>query len=186
MRLFTLTKPMAQGFSLVEMLITVSILGIVAAMAVPAFVRNQKDFEAQNVANVLKNFFIESRQEAIIYHNPVTLCIADNTGHCVINDGSTLLSFLDRNDNHDFDAETDTLYSQVHVDPTYGRLVNGAGLSRAYIKLKAGNGRPIGFMGSFKYCPGDGNTDRAFKITFSEIGNIKYKKHQEEATGCNS
>ncbi len=156
------------GFTLIEFLITVSVVGIVAAIAVPSFVEQLKKMEAQSVNNILQTFLVNAKQDAMIYQNILTICAADANRVCVARNGEFLLSFIDKNGNHRFDDGVDALREFTAVPNRYGKIRLSVGLNRIYVDFKPQNGNPIGHMGHIKYCPNDLETQNMFKVTFSK------------------
>lgn len=172
------------GFSLIEMLIVVSILTITAMIAIPAFLDQFKKLEAHNIANNIKTFLVGARHDAMIYQRTLTVCMVDEQQKCVTSQGKRLISFHDKNGNRKFDIDTDTLKNSTSLNTNYGDLQLRVALNRHYIDFKPETSTPIGFMGHVKYCPKDGNTNNMFKVSFNKNGFIKIKPHQEEATDC--
>lgn len=171
------------GFTLIEMLVTLTIMGVIIAIGAPMMISQLKNMEAQAVANALQGFLKEGKQTALIYRNPVILCIADENKQCQPHGGQFLLSFIDKNNNQVFD-NTDTLHSHSKLTLRYGRLVTRTSLSKPIITMRADSGNPVGAMGHIKYCPTDGNTRNMFKISFNITGIIKFKPNIQEPTEC--
>lgn len=172
------------GFTLVEMLITVSIMAIVVMIALPSFTSQLKRMEANMVANDIYVFLVNAKQEAMIYQNTLTVCMVDDRQNCVASQGKGLVSFIDKNDNHRFDAGVDNLRNRTGLRLRFGEIGFVVALKRSYIDFKPQTGTPIGFMGHIKYCPNDSNTANMFKVSFNKNGIIKVKTYKEEATGC--
>lgn len=172
-----------QGFTLIEMLVTLVVMGIIIAIGAPMIISQLKKMEAQTVANALQGFLKEGKQTALIYRNPVVLCVANENKHCQLQGGDFLLSFIDKNDNQVFD-NTDILYTHNKITLRYGMLVTQASLTKPIITMKPNTGNPVGAMGHIKYCPVDGNTSNMFKISFNITGIIKFKPNSQEPTKC--
>lgn len=177
--------PNAQkGFTLVELLIVIAIIGIISAFALPNFLTQLKKMEAKTVATSLRTSFSHGKQTALIYQKSVTFCVANDNLQCVIQNGNHLLLFIDNNQNQRYDVGTDFLHEQQKLQLNFGSLITSISLNKPYIELKPINGRPIGYMGHIKYCPKDNNSEFMFKISFSRTGIIKQKFDKEEATNC--
>lgn len=76
------TSPRHAGFSLVELMITVTIMGILLAMAVPSFDRLIKDNRRSSIVNELIGNAMLARAEAAKRGQPVALCGNTSSGAC--------------------------------------------------------------------------------------------------------
>lgn len=174
----------SSGFTLIEMLVVVSVITILSMIAVPTFVSQIKKLEAHSIANNIRTFLIGARHDAMIYQHTLTVCLADNEQKCVTNQGKMLISFNDKNGNNRFDTGIDTLRDTTILNPRYGELRFNVALNRHYVNFKPATGTPVGFMGNIKYCPIDVNTNNMFKVSFNKNGLITIKPHNVEATDC--
>lgn len=172
------------GFTLVEMLVVMVILGVISMIAVPNFMNQLKHMESKNTANHIKTFLVNAKQDAIIYQNILTICLADHLQNCVRSQGQNLISFTDKNHNRNFDKGIDILRSSVFLKQHFGDVHLGGALRRRYVDFKPHNGSPIGHMGHIRYCPKDNNTNNTFKVSFSKTGMIKLKFHKDEKVDC--
>ena len=177
-------KGEAQGFTLLELLVTLVVLGIVIGMGSVVMVKNMQKMEAMTLSSQLKTFLVEARQDALIYQDTVVGCTANDNLQCVQVGGEQLISFLDKNENHVYDAAVDQLNHQVDLTLKFGYLVTGIALNRSYIEFKPDSGRPIRYMGNIRYCCDAEDHNNSFKITFNKTGIIKYQPYAEAAFSC--
>lgn len=78
----TMNPKILQGFSLVEMMVTISILGILSAIAIPSFSEIILSTKLRSYANSLVGNAFLARGEAIKHNTPVTLCVSVNGTSC--------------------------------------------------------------------------------------------------------
>ena len=64
---------MARGFTLIEMLISIVVLTILLATAVPSFSGISEKAKMQRLAGELQGFFIQTKSEAVLRNQPVYL-----------------------------------------------------------------------------------------------------------------
>ncbi len=78
-----LLKPKAlMGFSLIELMVAISILGILATIAVPSFNQTILSTKLRSYANSLVGHAFLARSEAIKNNAPVTICVSANGTSC--------------------------------------------------------------------------------------------------------
>lgn len=80
-----LSKPNQLGFSMIEMMVGIAILGILAALAAPDFSATIKRYRIKSTADELRASFLLARSTAVTRGRPV---IIRSTGACVGNDWS--------------------------------------------------------------------------------------------------
>ena len=66
-----------QGFNLLELLITISIVGILASVALPSFLESVKSTNMSNLANDMHRSIVVARSEAIKRGVNVTVCTSN-------------------------------------------------------------------------------------------------------------
>jgi len=96
------------GFSLFELLFTISIVGILLAVALPSFNSLIKDSKLVNTINQLNTLTALARSEAIKRNNPVTLCRSANGSTCS-STGNNIIIKSDNNSDGDFTDTSDEL-----------------------------------------------------------------------------
>ena len=75
-------RPIQTGFTLIEMLVTISVLGIIASIAAPSFQNQIAKRKMEDAFNQIETCFKQSRIEANITRNPVTVRFNTQTLNC--------------------------------------------------------------------------------------------------------
>ena len=75
-------RPIQTGFTLIELLVTISVLGIIASIAATSFQNQIAKRKMEDAFNQIETCFKESRIEANITRNPVTVRFNAQTLNC--------------------------------------------------------------------------------------------------------
>ena len=101
------------GFNMIELLVTISIIGVVMTIGAPSLKTTIDDMRLSTTANNLLTFFNYARSESAKRGARVTLCISDsNLALCdtgATNWARGAIAFLDSNANGQWDAGEDIL-----------------------------------------------------------------------------
>jgi len=95
------------GFNLLELMVTMAVIGVVVAMGAPSMVDFIKDMRLTAATNDVLGFFQYARSEATKRSSQVKLCISSDLAACSTsgtNWGVGALAFVDSNNNHQVDA----------------------------------------------------------------------------------
>lgn len=175
-----------QGFTLIEMLITVSILTILITMAVPSVTNMLASQEAKTIRQAIENGIREAKAESLSRRHDIHLCLTNRAGSCDKEGSNELLLFIDNDGDNTYSAANDTLITKHALTLKYATTHLRAS-SRNYIRFAGDNGTPRGFMGHIKYCPIANSVQQKYKVSFSMTGKVTYKPDSvAEPTDCAS
>ncbi len=172
------------GFTLVELIVTVTVLAIIVAIATPSILTQLTRMEAKRVKTQLQNTLALAKAESYITRQDVLVCLSNNGRRCNRNADETLLAFVDTNDNKRFDARVDTLLIQEQLNLKYSTLKLRVGSRRHYTKFWGDSGKPRGHFGHIKYCPTSSYNESMYQISFNQAGIVKYKLNSDHPTDC--
>nr|WP_264629458.1 GspH/FimT family pseudopilin [Psychrobacter aquaticus] len=173
-----------QGFTLVELMVMLTVLTIIITMATPTIQKQLASMEAKRVKSQLENTLTLAKAESYTRRENVLVCLSDTGGHCHRDGNNALLLFIDKNDNNDFDAEIDSLLTQISLNLKYSQLSLRVGNKRHYTKFWGNSGTPRGHFGHIKYCPTVAYNTAMYLISFSQMGIVKQKLNENHPTQC--
>jgi prepilin-type N-terminal cleavage/methylation domain len=108
--------PACHGFTLVELLVTVAVLAVVLALAVPSFQGVINRNRVTTAANELASALQLARVEAVRRNRAVVLCPSTDGTSCAGADWSRLVIFVDANGDRSPGGDDDELVRDVVVD----------------------------------------------------------------------
>ena len=76
-------KEFARGFTLIELMVTVMVLGIITAIAVPSFAALLQSQRVSSAATQVYSLFALARSEAVARHKLVVICTTHDGANCV-------------------------------------------------------------------------------------------------------
>ncbi|MBS9779791.1 MAG: prepilin-type N-terminal cleavage/methylation domain-containing protein [Moraxellaceae bacterium] len=173
-----------KGFSLIELMVTIAILAIIVAIAYPSFQQTLYKLEAKRLQNLIKNTINQAKATSYLHRKQVFMCFLDKFGKCNRNGNQQLILFFDKNSNNKFDPSTDSLIQAENLNLKYAKTYFRVSLGRHYSRFSADTGMPRGFYGRIEYCPTTDNNANKYKITFNQLGIIRFKPNNVEKTKC--
>lgn len=173
-----------QGFTLVELIITVSILAIIMTMAAPAIQTKLARMEAKRIKHQLENSLALAKAESYIRKENVLVCLSNAGGRCHRDGSKMLLVFIDKNGSKNYDDQVDVLITQQSLNPKYSKLSLRVGNKRHYTKFWGNSGTPRGHFGHIKYCPTVDYNKAIYLVSFNQAGIVKQKLNADHPTEC--
>ena len=173
-----------QGFTLIEMMVTVVILALVAVIAYPSFMRQLANMEARRVANLISTSLSSAKVNSFTTRKNVFVCILDDSGACHRDGQHALLLFDDMNRDNRFDVHQDRVIEQHHLGLKYGHVMFRVSLGKHYAKFWGDTGLPRGHIGHVSYCSNTAFNDNHYQISFNTQGIVRYKTAPQYALDC--
>lgn len=187
-----------KGFTLTELVVTVTIVGILSALAAPNFIEMVRDNRLTGITNELIGDMLLSRTEAIKRNNPVVICktndasvadpVCDTTNSSPWSKG--WIVFVDTNNSGTRDSPGGTLETLLRVHGS----IESSSISltplaptgtdsdmRNFVSYRP-SGRPLSFTGgTFKLCDQRGARS-AKSLVVSETGQARIS-YQRDSSG---
>ena len=165
----------SQGFTLVELLITIVIMGVVMSMGLPAFNGTVRNSRLTTHANELVTALNLARSEAIKRNITVFVRRKGSTSQ---NWSEGWDVFVDENDNEEFNDGTDILLKTYPPIKNNYTLMTGANFDDWVAYLPSGlNKASSNFSNdSFRLCATAGDTLNSRKITLNAVGRARISR----------
>lgn len=177
------------GFTLIEMLITVAIMGIVSMVAVPSFQKQIAQRKQEDSAKTLEMALKQARSDTLIYRVPVIVGIQDNkiiTAQAVGNNPSCTIT--SSHDDKTCKVVTQALDKKIKVDVKNltGGTVYFTVDKKAYMGSPSDDPKNTipaddGIVYGFCY---DGNEGSKYAVTLSPIGNVSMERLDKSKESC--
>lgn len=166
------------GFSLFELIITVSIISIIVSFAIPYFNNHMAKLEQEKILRQLQSSLVFAKSQANVHRANVVICSTQDFKTCQNQYWQNgYIIFIDRNRNKYLDFEDIVLRIEVTA-LKYGSLTWRGALSSPSLQfLSQHNGLPIGSNGSFFYCSTENIQPK--RILLSKMGWIRIETIQK-------
>ncbi|MCK5727748.1 MAG: GspH/FimT family pseudopilin [Methylococcales bacterium] len=166
-----------KGFTIIELLITVSILGILASMGLPGFLETINSTRLTTKANELVASLNFARSEAIKRNTAVYVANTSNSDKRNWKGGWVI--FIDNNGNETFNKNTDILLKEYPaLESGYSLRVGGNIENWLAYKPTGLYTTSTGRLNdSFQLCTMDKDKKSSRKITLNSIGRTRITKN---------
>jgi len=177
-----LVQPKQRGFTLIELIITIAIAGILMSLALPSFKKTLQNNKLTSMHNELLSSLSLARNTAISRGSFATLCKSNQAGDNCDSSASWKdgwIIFLDNDDsgsvNNDEEviALNNALPKKVSINFSRNRVTYGA------------QGYAIGYSGVFTFCD-DLDNDNKKGMIISNNGHIRVATSNSELGGCSN
>ncbi len=155
------------GFTLLELLVTLSILSILMFVGLPGIHTLQTQATLDADINLLRSVFFSARQLAVEQHKDITVCFSAENHQCIENSGTTLLMFMDENNDHIVnESQGDELFTTQNLNSSAIKITT----NQPYFIYQS-DGTIAGTPGSVKICHSSLDTGKT--IIFAMSGRMR-------------
>lgn len=164
-----------QGFTLIEMLLTVTVLGILLSIGVPSFAnqfkRTLSDADTERIAQAIRF----ARAYAISQNAEITTCFSDDLYTCNRRAHKAIMVFKDKNLNRKADHGETVEFAKL--DDSEAQVLFNMSVGRHYIRHRP-NGTVKEF-GHITYCPKDNDLRYATRLIVSRMGRARAAQDED-------
>ena len=167
-----------KGYTLIELLTSVSVSAVLLGIALPAFNNILKDFRSTAIANEMIGHVIFARSMSVSTGKIVTVCGSSDHRNCDNAWSESVLVFSDENANIIIDGDDQLL--RVIDSLKEGESLRWRSFrNKSYLQFMP-TGMTYYQNGNFTYCPKDGDSHYARHWIINVAGHIRMGRDSDE------
>ena len=161
----------SRGFSLLDLLVTIAIIGIVSSIAAPSFSRLSQSVAARHAVFSMADCLAKARELAVLREKNLTVCVFDAQQKCARQWSEGIIAlFIDSNSNALFDTGDELIYQAEW--PAQGGTMQWKNWRNQKTLVYQPDGS-IASNGSLTYCPQTDYPDLRRAIIISKPGRVR-------------
>jgi type IV fimbrial biogenesis protein FimT len=159
-----------QGFTIIELMITVLVLAIIIAVAAPSFTRQIQNNRTSAITEEMTNLFSYARSEAVRRGSAVTVCASADGLSCGTNWNAGFMVFVDNVTTGSSTPDVDEVL-QIWTEPDGRSQFTVSQSFVRYLGTGAVANGPTTFDIKFEGCEGD-DAARQIVVGVSGLANV--------------
>lgn len=166
---FKRTFPQKRGFTLIELMVTISVLIILVTLGVPSFVQFVQEYSAKSAIGMFHKDLQLARAEAVSLGKRITVCHLGSNGECDGNWLEGVSVFVDDEEPIGTLNSDELVLAQSNPMGSENTFLDG---TRDRVTFNS-EGQSPGFNTTFVFCPSSGEAKYAKGVILSGTGRAR-------------